>query len=75
MLSEISKNPIQLKVPVRQVESVDFGGKQKLYACKLCDEKFHKQGDLKKHKKREQKWEKKKKMGEVEDYVQTGEVS
>ena len=47
------KNTSQLKVPFRQVKSVDFGAKQKLYACKLCDEKFHKQGNLKKHKKRE----------------------
>ena len=33
------------------IENVHLGAIRKLYSCNLCDEKFQRQGDMKKHKK------------------------
>ena len=40
-----------------KINSDVFGGaREKSYSCKLCDKRFSKQGDLKRHKKRDHKW-------------------
>jgi hypothetical protein len=52
----------------------DFGARRKHYNCNKCDAIFQKQGQLKKHKKHNHKATETE-MGEVIEYVQTGQVS
>ena len=58
----------------QQFEVFGFGAIRKQYSCNKCEEVFPKQGALKKHKKEKHMLEESK-MGEVEEYIQTGEVS
>ena len=65
IIYNLGRIPTKINI-YNHVANVHLGAIMKLYSCNLCDRKFHKQGDMKKHKKAEHK-SRERKMGEVSD--------